>query len=171
MKLRLLTTGSRTWDDVNVLREVLDAISQEAADAGADELVVIHGAHKPRRDPATGRVPARSADWLVHLWIELCPHPLLVTEEAHPARWSRACDPGGFPPCPPTPHRRTHQGATGTYCPLAGHRRNEQMVVSGFDHAAAFWMDGSSGTEDCLKRISRVASPEQITIVEKRTPR
>lgn len=163
MMFRLLTTGSRTWTDVHVLKDVLDAIAQEAVDAGGTGLIVIHGAHKPPRDQTTGKYPARSADWLVHLWATLVPHPLAVEVEPHPAYWNRPCRPG----CPPQ-HRRNRSDGMSTYCPLAGHYRNQEMVESGFDHAVAFWMDRQrGGTSDCIERIRKANDdPDVLTIVE-----
>ncbi len=170
--LRLLTTGSRGWDDANLLRDVMNQFELEAVMAGASKLIVVHGGAKPRRDPNTGRFPARSADHLVHLWATLLPHEIEVVPEVHAARWTAACDPGGYPPCPREPHRKTRPAGGRSYCPLAGHRRNEEMVAAGLDHAVAFWLDRSTGTADCLDRILKAGySPDDVTVVEQRSAR
>jgi hypothetical protein len=153
--LRLLVTGSRAWSDAWKVKEVLDQCEQEAADAGATALIVVHGAAYPAINPETGRRPPTSADWLAHLWTVLQNHTLTVTDEPHPAPWSAPCDPGGWPPCPrdDPDHRRSRKAGKGSYCPGAGHRRNQFMVNAGADHAVAFQYDNSTGTGDCIKRI------------------
>lgn len=151
---RLLITGSRAWVDPWALRDVLDSLAQQAADGGATGLVVVHGACYPKRDPKTGEIPWKSADWLAHRWVIDLPHPLPVREEAHPANWSASCRPecrhGG---------RRPNSRGTGTYCPTAGNYRNGDMVTLGADHAAVLQLDGSTGTEDCWKRIKAAGIP------------
>lgn len=69
--------------------------------------------------------------------------------ERHPADWpncGRLCpDDGGK-------HRRTRQGAT--YCPLAGHARNQDMADAGADVCLAFPTKRSRGTFDMIKRAA-----------------
>lgn len=105
--LRLLVTGSRHWTDAGVVRDVLDGYAASAAKAGAPGVVLVHGACYPGVDPITGLIPARSADWLAHLWATTLPHPLPVTEEPHPADWARPCDSS----CKPGHRRRRRDGA------------------------------------------------------------
>lgn len=150
---RELVTGSRGWVDLWALRDVLNLQAQQAADAGATELIVVHGACYPPKDP-NGQMPWKSADWLAHRWVIDLPHPLPVREEPHPANWSAPCRPecrhGG---------RRQNKRGTGTYCPTAGNYRNGDMVAIGADHASVFQLNGSTGTEDCWKRIKAARIP------------
>jgi hypothetical protein len=86
---------------------------------------------------------------------------------AHPADWNGPC----VDACP-AEHRRHYKAPAAkrgiTYCPLAGHRRNQLMV----DLVAATYMPGalcvatpmgdfSAGTQDCMRR-ARSAGIEVI---------
>lgn len=152
---RLIVTGSRAWTDATVLRGVLDILAEQAAAAGVPEVIVAHGACYPRRDRVTDRIPARSADWLAHLWIELLPHPLPVREEPHPANWTAACR----PECK-AGHRRPRPNG-GDYCPAVGNYRNGDLVAPGADAGVAFLLDNSSGTRDCINRMEAADIPVQ----------
>jgi hypothetical protein len=54
-----------------------------------------------------------------------------------------------------TGHRRPKKHGAGTYCPVAGHDRNQDMVDEGADYAVAAYKRGAKngGTSDCVKRI------------------
>jgi len=70
---RVLVTGSRTWRDEQVIREVLDELLQ-----AHPNLTVVHGACP------------RGADAIAHQWaIERARQGATVTVEAHPADWGR----------------------------------------------------------------------------------
>lgn len=159
---RLLITGSRSWSDAQIIRETLDIFAEQAAIAGVPHLIVAHGACYPGVDRATGRRPARSADWLAHLWVELLPHPLPVVDEPMPADWTTACR----PECKPG-HRR-QQGAR-SICPAAGNYRNAALVAAGADAAVAFLLDDSTGTRDCIRRIE--AAGIRLQRIVRRSPR
>jgi len=58
-------------------------------EVGEAELVVVHGAHIPKRDEATGKVPLESADHLADLWIRRGDHPLPVRPERHPPLYAK----------------------------------------------------------------------------------
>lgn len=152
---RLVVTGSRAWDDALTLREVLDTFAQVAADAQIPELIVAHGACYPKADRTTGRVPAKSADWLTHRWIHDLPHPLPVREEAHPANWTAACR----PECK-AGHRKPRPTG-GSYCPAVGNYRNADLVAPGADAGIGFLLDDSPGTRDCLRRLEAAGVPTQ----------
>lgn len=153
-RARIVVTGSREWVDADVLRDVLDKLTQSLADDGYTELLVAHGACYPRVDRETGRRPAKSADWLAHLWIELLPHPIPVVEEAVPAPWSAPCR----RTCRKN-HRKPNRGRPGTFCPTAGNYRNADLVAPGANAAAVFWLDNSSGTKDCVSRLVAAGIP------------
>jgi hypothetical protein len=65
-QLRLLVTGSRTWEDAQALYGALDLYWYFAKHRGL-KLKVIHGACYPR-EIKPGKRPFKSADWMAHLW-------------------------------------------------------------------------------------------------------
>lgn len=71
---RVLVTGSRDWTDWRTIGEAL---------TWARPTVVVHGSCYPQIDPATGRRPWVSADYLAHLWCGRHGIP----DEPHPANW------------------------------------------------------------------------------------
>jgi len=73
--MRVLVTGSRTWDRADVVEACLDIIAAEAAGIGETQLVVVHGC-------------AAGADALADRWVRRDGHPLHVTAERHPANWA-----------------------------------------------------------------------------------
>jgi hypothetical protein len=95
-----------------------------------------HGACYPKEDPATGRRPTKSADYLAHLWC----HFNRIAEETHPAEW--------YP--------------NGTYDKAAGPKRNQRMVDKGACVCLAFPTEKSVGTWDCIKRANRAGIPVRI---------
>lgn len=73
--MRVLVTGSRTWDDAATIRAALDAVAFGASGAGYTRLVVVHGC-------------ANGADELADIWVRTWPiGELHVTAERHPALW------------------------------------------------------------------------------------
>jgi hypothetical protein len=74
--MRVLVTGSRTWDRPDVIEACLDIIANEAAAAGVQRMVVVHGC-------------AQGADMFADRWTRRDGHPLEVVAERHPANWSR----------------------------------------------------------------------------------
>jgi hypothetical protein len=76
--MRVLVTGSRTWDDARTVRAALDAVAFGAAGAGYDRLTVVHGACP------------NGADELADIWVRTWPvGGLEVAAERHPARWQQ----------------------------------------------------------------------------------
>ena len=59
MRVVLLVTGSRLWDDAWSLRYALESVVADAVVAGATEMVIRLGAGYPNIDPITRRRPAR----------------------------------------------------------------------------------------------------------------
>jgi hypothetical protein len=158
VQLVVLVTGSRLYDDAWTIKRVLDAVADDAAAEGADELVIRHGACYPNRDKGTGRIPARSADWLAHLWIARFgpEQPLTIVEQERPAQWEAPCRAA----CKSSTRRgrtvnhRQPRGTT-TYCPMAGVHRNHDMVIEDPrpDLGVAFLRDNSGGTRNCIKTM------------------
>jgi len=76
--MRLVLTGSRTFDDAKTIREALDAVARGLIEAGDPELVVRHGA-----------CPS-GADAIGDMWVRSWTDPALhVTADRHPALWQR----------------------------------------------------------------------------------
>lgn len=160
----VLVTGSRFYDDAWTVKRVLDELAEDAIWSEAEELIIRHGACYPNTDRATGRVPARSADWLTHLWIArfATDHEIQIVEQERPADWEA--------PCRPACSSRTHRGrnvghrkprGTTTYCPMAGHYRNRDMVLEDPrpDLGVAFLRDNSSGTAHCIRTMREFGIP------------
>lgn len=74
--MRVLVTGSRTWDRADVIEACLDIIAAEAAAVGETRMVVVHGC-------------ALGADALADRWVRKGGHPLDVTAERHPANYAK----------------------------------------------------------------------------------
>lgn len=128
MTHRLLITGSRRWTNQRLISLALLA----AVTCDGPGIVVVHGACPTGADNIADTL-ARQAD---------------IPVEPHPADWANCaadCRPG---------HRKVRRDGT-SYCPTAGHRRNQAMVDLGAYHALVFMAGQSSGTADCLRRIKR----------------
>ena len=147
----LLVTGSRLHTPTGS-GNIIKAGLIEAREHLGDDTVLVNGA-QGIRDRKTGAVLSGADLMCWTLWESWgLPH------QEYPANWSGPCDPD-WPGCKPG-HRRTRNG--GQFCPLAGLRRNQQMV----DLVAAWKAQGSrvqavgfpfpgrpsSGTRDCLRR-------------------
>lgn len=72
--MKVLVTGSRSWDDEQTIREALDAVASSAEAAGYPRIVVVHGACP------------KGADAIADAWVRA--HPT-ATAERHPAMWNR----------------------------------------------------------------------------------
>jgi hypothetical protein len=129
--LRVLVTGSRRWQDADLLGAALLECWFDAMELGADGITVVHGA-------------APGADTLADLWA-VGHQGLGVVSEPHPAVWAE-CAAG----CEPSHRRRRRDGTE--YCPTAGHRRNQLMVDLGAAVVVAFPLGRSAGTRDCMRR-------------------
>lgn len=137
---RLLVTGSREWDHPDSVDQVLAHYTREAFSLGGS-LVVVHGK------------AAKGGDDLAAAWVKIrTRNGWPVTQDPHPAHWSA--------PCPDTcqPDHRQHDGGR-EWCPMAGHRRNQQMVDLGAAACVGFHRNGSSGTRDCLQRAKEAGIP------------
>jgi hypothetical protein len=125
---RVLVTGSRTWDDPDLIEH---ALAVEGRHADREGLVprLIHGG-------ATGAdvMAARVAERLG--WVD---------PEVHPADWRGPCD-AGF--CQHGPRRVRGNGED--YCPAAGPRRNLRMVQTRPDAVLGFVRARSQGALGCL---------------------
>lgn len=132
---RLLVTGSRAFTDVALMRAALTYAGRLLG----RNTILVHGA-------------ARGADQIAALaWSQWG-----LPTEAHAADWDAcALD------CPDG-HRKPRTDGT-SWCPTAGHRRNQVMVAAGADLCLAFPVGTSSGTGDCLRRAA-AAGIETYTI-------
>jgi hypothetical protein len=72
--VRVIVTGSRTWDRPTVVGECLDIIAKAAFAEGDTELVVVHGC-------------AKGADMAADDWVRRARQNWPVIPERHPADW------------------------------------------------------------------------------------
>jgi hypothetical protein len=108
----LLVTGSREWPTTlagrDAVRRALITACYRITDSPRGAVRVRHGC-------------ARGLDTLVDqvaLQLGLPRHKM-------PAKWRDPC-----PPTCPANHRLSSKGFGGTYCPDAGHRRNDDMIAT-----------------------------------------
>jgi hypothetical protein len=134
-------TGSRLWPDPQRLEDTLEGVWHDALQIGYTEIELMHGT-------------ADGADTIGDQWARR--NGLLVRER--PADWDGPCG----PECPPGHRRRNRRGTE--YCPLAGHRRNQQMVDERPLLFVAASYRKSSGTADCLRRARKAGIPD-VTII------
>jgi hypothetical protein len=132
--LRVLVTGSRSWQEPQVIADVLLDCWHDATQLGAPGIVVVHGG-------------ARGADAMAGAWAEVNG----VAVEPVPAGWDNC-----GPKCAPG-HRRKRGNRE--WCPTAGHRRNQAMVDRGAAVVVGFWRAPGTGTLDCLARAERAGIP------------
>lgn len=160
--MRLLISGSRTWDDTDAVGKRLDEVAAECR-ASRQTLTIVHGAAKGVDTIARDWVCARQArNWPV--W-----------EDAHPADWNAACT----DVCKPG-HRRPHRNGVTTYCPLEGKYRNARMVELGADKCLAFLKEcelpacskpkphGTHGTDGCADLAEAAGIPTERVLWEQR---
>jgi hypothetical protein len=146
----VLVTGSRAWSDIPVMADALLDTWHDATQDGHSGITVLEGG-------ATG------ADSIARTWAKQ--HRADgVDSRTMPADWDGPC----ADTCPPG-HRKDAHGHE--YCPLAGHRRNQQMVdqkpaiVLAFvspctnDRCRKPKPHGSHGVDDCLKRAKKAEIP------------
>lgn len=75
--MRVLVTGSRTWDDAKTIRQALEAAAVGLAAARVPTMTVVHGACP------------NGADELADQWIRYHRGEPFVTAERHPAQWRK----------------------------------------------------------------------------------
>lgn len=73
--MRVLVSGSRSWDRPDVIWECLDILASEAAAEGVEQMVVLHGC-------------ALGVDMHADKWVRRGGHPLDVRVERFPADWT-----------------------------------------------------------------------------------
>lgn len=135
--MRVGVTASRKWPD---RKAVWFAIFSQYVDCeDPTDFTVVHG-----DCPSGGDRFARE----FCIWVNKnTSKATRITEERHPADWSRACDES----CYHAPRVRNGK----PYCPMAGHLRNQEMVDSGIDVWLAFPLVESRGTKDCMRRARK----------------
>jgi hypothetical protein len=160
----ILFTGSRFWTDHLTIGATIDEIVTKAVAAGVPELTFRHGACYPPRDPDTGRRPARSADFLVHIWIARFggQQPIPIVEQERPAKWTAPCRPSCHQKRrrnQPASHRQLRGGRL--ICPAAGVYRNREMVLENPEPylGVAFQQDNSNGTQNCIDTMLELSVP------------
>lgn len=134
-------TGSRRWDHIRSVYQVLDYVAEFALVALPASFVVLHGDNR------------RGADAIVRSWAVRRSANSPIGHRPFPADWSAPC----LPECDPGHRSRRDDGST--WCPLAGHYRNQQIIDERPDLCLAFLRDGSGGTKDCIGRARRARIP------------
>jgi hypothetical protein len=129
-------TGSRLWPDTQLLEDTLLLVWHDALQDGWDGIELMQGC-------------AEGADTIGSNWARR--NGILVRER--PADWEGPCG----PECQPGHRRRNRRGTE--YCPLAGHRRNQQMVEEKPELFVAASYRKSSGTADCARRARKAGIP------------
>ena len=164
----IVFTGSRAWIDQWTIKGTLDEIVARAGTAGVPELTFRHGACYPfprwNRELRRMTRPHRSADYFVHLWIELFgpTQPIRIHEQERAADWEA--------PCRAACHQRRRRNAVVNHrilragrliCPAAGNYRNREMVLEDPTplFGIAFHQDNSNGTTDCIKQARELSVP------------
>lgn len=132
-----LITGSRKWHDVPVIEDALLETWHDARQDGYSGITVMHGG-------------APGADLIAGAWARRH-QPDGIGHDQHDADWAHCA-----PTCPPG-HRKTRDDYS--WCPLAGHRRNQHMVDAGPQLVLAFRVGQSTGTGDCIKRAEAAGIP------------
>lgn len=151
--MRIGVTGSRAWPSESAVWDALSfAAIERVAEGGT--LTVMHGACRSQSGELIG------ADRYAHTWCALPPGPLSITviEEQHPADWNhchRSC----------THAPRFHRDGT-PFCPMAGPRRNAEMIAAGADLFLAFPLPGarsrSRGTWNCVRAARAADIPVEV---------
>jgi len=129
-------TGSRLWPHTQRLEDALLEAWHDALQDGYSGIELMHGC-------------AEGADTIGGQWADR--NGILVRER--PADWTGPCGMA----CRPDHRRRNRRGLE--YCPLAGHRRNQQMIDEQPLLLVAAQHNGSSGTADCIRRAERAGVP------------
>lgn len=112
----VLVTGSRSWSDVPAIHDALLDTWHDARQDGWPGIEVIEG-------------QASGADSIAANWA-LANRAHGVGHQPTPAHWETCA-----PNCKPGHRKPAHDR---TYCPTAGHRRNQQMVDMGPEIVIAF---------------------------------
>lgn len=108
----------------------------------------------------------QSIDQAIHEWVADCGEALGVLEDPMPADWDLCTD-----HCPAghrirkRPGDIEHPGTLDDYCPWAGPRRNEEMVLKQGPRVAkliAAPYRVSRGTRNCIKAATAVGIPVQV---------
>ncbi|GAA3154401.1 DUF2493 domain-containing protein [Streptomyces rectiviolaceus] len=140
-------TGSRVWPDPRLLEDTLLDVWHDALQIGYDGIELIQGT-------------AEGADTIGDQWARHNGIPVVP----EPADWEGPCS----PECKPG-HRRTR--GVGTYCPQAGHRRNQLIVdrrplllVAAavrctLPKCRTAKPHDSHGTADCMRRAAAAGIP------------
>lgn len=141
-------TGSRRWLDVPLLEDTLYLVWHDALQIGYDGIELIHGDARDGADAVGDAWATRNG----------------IPRRRRPADWEGPC----APDCRPG-HRRPRRNST--FCPQAGHRRNQTMI----DERPVLFVAAptpcalpacrtkqphdSHGTADCMRRAKAAGIP------------
>lgn len=137
-RVRMIVTGSRLWEHPRSVNECLDYVCTVLARRVPANIALSNGKARYGLDPLASAWTKRRRE---RGWP--------VAEDPYPADWDH-CEPGWC-----GPGHRVARPDGSTYCPMAGHRRNQLMVDQGALLCLAFIRDGSSGATDCVTRATK----------------
>jgi hypothetical protein len=132
----IAVTGSRTYPYRGRLEDTLLNVWHDALQIGYTGIKVMQGC-------------AEGADTMADEWAKANGIP----RRPKPADWEGPCP----PQCPPGHRRINRRGIE--YCPLAGHRRNQDIVDEGPMLLVAAHHKASTGTADCMRRAKKAGIP------------
>lgn len=137
----LLATGSREFTNHDLARRALVRVCEELV-AAPGRIIVVHGARGTRDRDGN---PVKGLDII----LDAAARELGMRTEPHEADWDTCgaeCRPG---------HRRARRNGSGSWCPTAGHRRNQKMVdAHSYARCLGFPLGMSVGTRDCMRRAA-----------------
>ncbi len=134
----VLALGSRAWTDRSTIHDALLETWHDARQDGYCGIEVMEGTADGADTLAGQWAEAHREDGVGHLPVA--------------ADWEGPCSPA----CRPG-HRKPRRGTT--YCPTAGHRRNQHMVDQQPVIGLAFQVGASTGTADCIRRLENASVP------------
>lgn len=165
MTRRVLFTGSRTYDNAPMVRVVLWGLAANAFGTPSGDIhipvEVCHGG-------------ALGLDALIDREARQI-QAAVLRAKSYPANW-RSCDRvHPVVPCPPSgEHRQLRHAARGSgeYCPLAGPRRNQDMLDDFKPGLVIAFVDkplaSSRGTNDMVERAAKAGVETHIITSEGR---
>lgn len=145
--MRLLVYGSRDWTDREAIHRDLDAVFAELTDIDDTEPLIVVNGFAPGADRMADEWASaheRAGPWRFPARWQVCEH-------SHPSV-----------PCPPGFDHRKRNRHGDDYCPLAGFRRNQEMIDRAEPQQAYGYTLGTRGAADMTGRVLRARVPLRL---------
>lgn len=94
--MRILVTGSRTWDDTKTIHDALNAVGLGLIQGRNPTFVVVHGACPEGADAIADQWVRDNASRWVRYGAGNGEEPSLLTADRHPAKWQKFHKRAGF---------------------------------------------------------------------------